>query len=70
MNKEGKKDKHMEKEVPRNEIGAPLNKYGVAYESIQDSFKKEGPIMYALLENEQVYPDYLATYEEVLFRPF
>ena len=63
MNKEGKKDKNMEKEVLRNDIGVPLDKNKVPYESIQDYFK-EGPIMYVLLENEQVYPDYLATYEE------
>ena len=51
------------KEVPRNEIGAPLDNEGIAFESIQDSYTG-GPIMYVLLENEQVYPEYLATYEE------
>lgn len=68
--KKGDKDtKENLKEVPRNEIGAPLDKDEIAYESIQDSYTG-GPIMYVLLENEQVYPEYLATYEEDPPRPF
>lgn len=58
-----------QKEVNKNEIGAPLDEAGVPYESIQDRYK-DGPIMYVLLENEQVYPKYLATYEEYPPRNF
>ena len=57
------KDKKPRKEIKKNEIGAPIDSQGEAYESIQDSHKV-GPIMYVLLENEQVYPEYLATYQE------
>ena len=56
-------DNKSKKKIKYYKEGAPLDRNGLAYESIQDSFK-DGPIMYVLLENEQVYPEYLATYQE------